>query len=133
MKNRRKRKPSASFNRNGLAISIEIDMPDAFSTACRQFHVGKQEALQFFADHLLFAAYVLKETGDIYSMTTTVFAAYTNTLSQTPIANEAKRQICIKYTKQVIAILSGNEQSVSYTATMKEWYEKLHQNDQYNS
>jgi hypothetical protein len=106
-------------------VTVTLQLPEAFTAACQQFTVTEQEALQFFINHLSFAAYILTERDHINSIATAIFDGYSNTRPVIPIANKGKRDICLKFTKKAIALLMGREQSATYTAIIAEWYEKL--------
>ena len=118
-------RPSGVIDRSGPSMTMEVFLPATFQTACKQLGVDEQEAIQFWIDHILIVSYVLNEEEDIYSLATSVFAAYTHTIHITAIPDKVKREICIYYTQQTIALISEADHTQSYTTQIKEWYQQL--------
>ncbi|OMP74710.1 hypothetical protein [[Flexibacter] sp. ATCC 35208] len=122
-------RPPDNIDRSGPSMTIEIFLPVTFQIACKQLGVDEQEAIQFWIDHILIVSYVLNEEEDIYSLATSVFAVYTHTIHITAIPDKVKREICIYYTQQTIALISEPDHTKSYTALIKEWYQQLHKHN----
>jgi hypothetical protein len=118
-------RPSGNPDRSGPSMTMEVFLPVTFQIACKQLGVDEQEAIQFWIDHILIVSYVLNEEEDIYSLATSVFAVYTHTIHITAILDKVKREICIYYTQQTIALISEADHTKSYTALIKEWYQQL--------
>ncbi|SFW80279.1 hypothetical protein [Chitinophaga sancti] len=118
-------RPSGNPDRSGPNMTIEVFLPATFQMACKQLGVDEQEAIQFWIDHILIVSYLLNEEEDIYSLATSVFAAYTHTIHITAIPDKVKREICIYYTQQTIALVSEADHTKSYTPLIKEWYQQL--------
>lgn len=122
-------RPTVNLERSGPSLTIEVFLPVTFQMACKQLGVDEQEAIQFWIDHILIVSYLLNEEEDIYSLATSVFAAYTHTIHITAIPDKVKREICIYYTRETIALISEADHTKSYTTLIKEWYQQLHKHN----
>lgn len=122
-------RPSGNPDRSWPGMTIEVFLPATFQMACKELGVDEQEAIQFWIDHILIVSYLLNEEEDIYSLATSVFAAYTHTIHITATPDKVKREICIYYTKKTIALISEAHHTRSYTTLIKEWYQQLHKHN----
>lgn len=105
---------------------LKLSIPPGFAQACAARNVPPQQALQNFIDQLSFYAQLAASPNDTASA---VLRGYLDSLPATPAPNPKTRDLNIRYTQEVIALIRKPMRAVQrkkqYLCLIDRWYRDM--------
>jgi hypothetical protein len=110
-------------------IKLKMELPEDFRQACADVEADPQKVLQLFIDHLLFLAQIITPGKDPESYAGMVLRKYLETYTTKPVPDYRTRDVNVKYTREVVAMLrtkmSPAKRQKTYRQIIDKWYAEL--------
>lgn len=108
---------------------IGTEIPGSFKEACEAMDTDPQQALQALVGHLFFYAQIISPGDDPGSQAGILLREYLDSRRMTPVPDYRTREINIRYTQEVLAMLrtkmSVAKRQKLYLRIVNKWYEEL--------
>ncbi|MET0392214.1 MAG: hypothetical protein ABW019_03695 [Chitinophagaceae bacterium] len=110
-------------------VKLRLEIPAAFQQACEALHTDPQQALQILVNHLVFYAQLVSPGDDPESQAGILLREYLDTRGPMPAPNYKTRELNVKYTQEVLALLradmNGHRRKKLYLRLVDQWHREL--------